>query len=261
VVSEGKDPDTLLRDQGPAAVRKLVEKPMTALEYMLAQLETRHPASEEAFWDEAALILAQGKRHQEVVGLVDQLVPKYPFTKDRTLARLNIERLIRSARAKLPGAPRSARAPSASTSKERMIGAEATVIKAVLRQELRDQAVDVCREPDLFVTASGTRLAQAVVEELGQDVPTGPVSSWLPNVRSDDLRDALWKLEAEVLPNRDLQKVERESFEAAIERLRAQREDRKRHGVQVDPSDKDAVLEMQRRLRSAKGADTIAPPD
>ncbi|MBS1712831.1 MAG: DNA primase [Armatimonadetes bacterium] len=261
VVSAGKDPDTLLRDQGAAAVRKLVEKPMTALEYLLAQLEARHPATGEAFWDEAAGILAQGKRHQEVVGLVDMLVPKYPFTKDRTLARLNIERSIRAARVRNRNAATPARASVSSSVRERMVGSEATVIKAVLRQELRNQAVDACREPDLFVTAAGTRLAQAVVEELGGAVPAGPVSSWLPNVRSDELRDALWGLEAEVLPNRDLQRVEQESFEAAVVRLRTQREDRKRHGLQVDLSDKDAVLELQRRLRSAKGADTIAPPD
>ena len=261
VVAHGKDPDTLLRDQGPAAVRKLVERPMTALEYLLTQLESRHPSSDDAFWEEAAQILAQGKRHQEVVGLIDSLVPKYPFTKDRTIARLSIERLVRSARARRGRDDEPGRARVAPKIQGRLLGAEAAIVKAVLVSELRAQAVEVCREPDLFVTDSGARLAQAIVEELGGSVPVGPVNSWLPDVQSHELRDALWRLETEVLPNRDLQRVERETFEAAVASLRSRHEDRERHGVHVELEDKDAVLELQRRLRAAKGADSIAPLD
>lgn len=255
-VPEGKDPDTLLRQQGPESVRAIVEKPMTEAGYLLAQLESRVPASSDEFWDGAAAILAKSKKHQEIVGLIDALVPKYPQTRDRTVARLSIERMVKTARAKLRrGQPaRAVVEPTRTKRIPSLKSYEAVVLKALLIPELRREAWQTCGRNELFVSAAGRELAGSVAKEFPESPPEGLGSKWVAHVSLEGLRDVLLDLEREVLPNRELLKVERESFEGAVQRMEAAYAERQRHeqiGRPIaDPQERNALFE---KLKKAHG--------
>ncbi|MBS1724184.1 MAG: DNA primase [Armatimonadetes bacterium] len=259
LVPQGKDPDTLLRQQGAEAVRKMVEAPLSESAYLLAQLESRVSIDKEEFWDEAAKILARNKKHHEIVGLVDLLAPRYPFTKDQSVARREIERSVRAERSKLRGGGSSSKVQHA-LRRTGLKGAEAAIIKAILIPELRTEAVAACKESDLFVSAIGRQLAQAVAEEFAQKVPTGAPSTWLPNVHSEELRETLMDLEREVLPHRDLLPLERQTFDEAVARLEGELEERKLDGMRAEALvDLDANRALLERLRAAKGVGPEPP--
>lgn len=255
LVPDGKDPDTLLNQHGAEAVRSIVERPLSEAGYLIAQLEARTPASTEQFWDEAAAILAKSKKHQEIVGLVDSLVPKFPYSKDRTVARLSIERMVKAARAKnRPN--RQGRAPVdvGRSTRLDLKGFEAVVIKALLVPELRKEAWAVCQRGELFVSSVGRDIANAVATEFSDAPPDGQGSKWVAQISLDLLRDVLLQMEQEVLPNRESHLVDRDSFHGAVSRMEAALAERQRHeqisaGVS-DPAARNAVFE---RLKQAHG--------
>jgi len=75
----------------------MIEQPLTESAYLLAQLETRVPATSEEFWDQAAEVLAKAKKHDEVIMGATAIRDVYPdyvetgsvyeFLKDAYLAK------------------------------------------------------------------------------------------------------------------------------------------------------------------------------
>lgn len=59
-VPEGKDPDTLLKSAGPAAVRKAATAGLTPLEYRIHAIEKEHSSDSEEFWSMAVAAIAGG---------------------------------------------------------------------------------------------------------------------------------------------------------------------------------------------------------
>lgn len=260
LVPSGKDPDTLLREQGAEAVRRMVEQPLTEAAYLIAQLESRVPATEDEFWDGAVEILAKAKKHQEIVGLIDALAPRFPYTKDQSVARLQIERMIKAVRAKNRNP--AGRRPAHSAGRDMrndLKGFEAAVLKALLVPELKDEAWAVCKRSELFVTGMGRKLAESVVKEFPNGIPSEKTSTWLPKVTEPELRDALMESGREILPRRDLLVLERETFLGSIERMEALLEERSRGELKGQAAnDMDARKALLERLKKAKGGDSLA---
>ncbi len=252
-VPSGKDPDTLMREQGPEAVRRAVERPLSETDYLLEQLRRRKSLGSEEFWEEAAGILARGKKHTDVVGAVDRLAAQYPFTKDQTVARLEIERMVAAARRNKPQEGTPARS-QAGARRLALQGAEATVFKALLVPELAESAWSACRRSELFVTTIGVKAAEAVASEFPEGPPNGPPSNWLPGLDSEGLKDVLLRLEQEVLPHRDLVPVERTTLEDAIRQLEQRLATRERTSLKDQALvDEEARKTLYERLKQAKG--------
>lgn len=226
LVPEGKDPDTLLRAQGPEAVRRTVENPVTEAEYALNQLEARYSVESDEFWDAAYQVLAKVKRHQDAVRLIDVLAPRFPATRDQKVARVAIEQSVRAIRRQARSGSGANQAPARRSAVSFLRAAEAAVIKALLVPELRQRAIGVCQRPDLFESKAGADLAKVVAEEFAAGAPTGPPATWLPAIASEDLKSALMDLEVELLPNRERWVITEESFEGAVARLEASAEGR-----------------------------------
>lgn len=260
LVPEGKDPDTLLRQHGAEAVRTMVESPLSETGYLVARLELRQSPSSDAFWDEAAEILAKAKRHQDVVGTIDQLAPKYPYTSDRREARLAIERMVKAIRARDRKGGASAKAQQA-LPKRRLKGYEAAVIKALLVPELTQEAWAVCKRPELFVTAAGKSMAEALSEQFPDGLPSTAVVTWLPQMEKTDLRDMLVELSSEMhvlLRDREALLLQKAVFQSAVEKLVELHEDRERDKLRASAkmSAEDAQ-KLMAELKKAKGGTTF----
>jgi len=257
LIPSGKDPDTLLREQGAEAVRRMVEKPLTEAAYLIAQLESRIPATQDEFWDGAVEILAKAKKHQEIVGLIDSLVPRFPYTQDQSVARLQIERMIRAVRVRLRRGEntRTVTAPGRDMRND-LKGFEAAVFKALLVPELRKEAWATCNRIELFVTGAGRKLAESVIREFPDGIPDDKASTWLPKVIEPELRDQLLESGREVLPRRDLVLIERETFLGSVERMEALLEQRSRGDLKSQAKgDMEARKTLLDRLKKAKGGD------
>ncbi|MBL8065291.1 MAG: DNA primase [Chthonomonadaceae bacterium] len=254
LVSSGKDPDTLLREHGPEAVRHSVDNPLSLTAYLLKQLETRKDPGEEEFWDEAAEIIAKAKKHQDVVGIIDALTSKFPFTQDRSVARLSIERMVKAVRARMrKGQPRPEKAPITGI-RPGLKGFEQAVFKALLLLDLRDEALQTCRRNQLFVTHDGRRFAEVMSRAFPDGFGRRATREWVPDVPDNDLKSLLEGFELEVLPNRALVLIGQDAFHGAVQRMVDLEEERTRIDLKTSASsDLDARHALLDRIKKAKG--------
>lgn len=250
LVPEGKDPDTMLRNVGPEAVRKAAETGVTPLEYKIESLRNQFPLEQDQFWTAAVQVLAKEPSELERARIIEDLAPKYPRIRDKTAAREALRKMVAqgaspTAAVRVP--PRSADSPGASGQEmaRSLHSTEASFFRGLFDEKLRAELWPLLHEEDLFLTKTGTRLAQELRAPFPLHPPEGPTSVWIAQIESQKARLILASIEADVRLGPALQEVR-----DAVERMRLKQNERrvadlKRAGITAN----EELAEIQARLK------------
>ena len=281
LLPEGGDPDTLLAEQGPEAVRAAVDKGIEPFDFLLQQIERRLGPDQQEYWDEVASALATLPSHLEVERRLMPLAQAYPFMRDPDRAARALRGMVRKAAKDRKSDPeRRYREPEAAQPKEIVLPPlmEADAFQALADPDTRQVAWEICRDSTLFVSGPAVRLSAAVSLAWPQSAPEGEPAEFLADVEAAEDRAALSTLFMSVRSDRDKRPIGglEDTYEAprTVEKLMALRRRlvtrREEIALQAaigkdDMSDADLML-LDSRLKELKGAKaqeggTAAPAD
>jgi len=203
LLPKGDDPDSLLRQKGPAAVSDAVAKGLPPIDFKIRRLEEKLDPSDERFWQEALEILADAPNELELDRQLVRLAPKYPNLTDAIQAQKALKRTvgnIRRARAFDPEASRQAARSitRARTTVKDLESAEVVVFRAFLSSKFRKEGWMFSRHGELFVTTLGKELSTAIALTFPTAAPSGEVSQWLSNIEPERLRSILADIEEDL---------------------------------------------------------------
>ncbi len=191
----GQDPDTLLKEAGPGAVQHVVQETLTPTEFLLKQLDLRLQPTDEAYWAQAAEILADCPNAMERARHIQSLAPRYPALRDPIEAGRALRVMVGRHTPKTQGRPATTLPQESARPKLGLKAAEAFVFRAFLHPTFRKDAYAIIREPDLFLTGKGVELAEHLVKIFGSDPPAGQPAEWLHRLESPDHEQLVADLE------------------------------------------------------------------
>jgi len=247
LMPEGDDPDTLLRRDGPAAVRDAVADAKSSLDFHIMLIERRLSPEQEEFWTEVVAMLASATSDLQIEAHLVRLASRYPGLRDPLAAQKALRRQVLAMRRRKSG--RRAKAPSETEQgpalKTAMSVTEQCVFYAILDSDLRPLAWRTAIDPSNFVHEEAIELATALQSE---EVPSGPASAWIHTLGSEIAKDALTNM---AMTEGPLLSVE--IIEDVVHRLKVKREERAIRNLMKGATDSDDVLrDLSSRLKSLK---------
>lgn len=190
----GQDPDTLLKEAGHAAVQHVVDEGLSPTEFQLRRLDLKLKPEDEAYWVQAAEILATCPNALERAKHIQHLAPRYPALRDPIEAGRALRAMVGRHHPRPAGRPTELPQPS-SKPKLGLKAAEALIFRAFLSDQYRREAWEVIREPDLFLTGKATALAARLKQAFGDQAPQGAAAEWLHRLESPEDEQLLTDLE------------------------------------------------------------------
>lgn len=248
----GQDPDTLLRSNGPQALKEVVDAAVSPLDFRIAVLERTVKPSDPAFWNEAYALLATAPNELEMMRHVERLAPQYPGVSDVIAARkaLRSEALRRKRAGK-----RNSLEPSlptiASVAVRSVDSAELALLHAYLSLPDREELHAYMTDPSLFTTETGRQISAAVLDAFPASAPDGPPATWLANL--GDVADVIGELNLGRVGT-----VNKRYVEDSIERLKRKRLDREHRARETADG---RLRQTQERLEKVKTPDPRDHPD
>jgi DNA primase len=249
VVPEGKDPDTLLRNVGPEAVRKAASQGLSPLEYRLNLLEKQFPPAEEEFWKHAVVAIATEPSALEREKFIANLAPSYPRTRDAIAARRALSRqveaaLINERTRAVAAVPTEYR--KAQVERTGLRPAESLIFKALLDEDLRHEAWSFLntRKP-LLLTLSAIKLADFITQSFTA-APVGKPALWLDQIENVKAQAVL-----ETLASDDQIVVTQKGFTDSVALLEQKESQREIHQLRDEGGDEqlqkihDALQKMK----------------
>lgn len=259
----GDDPDTLLKREGPHAVKRAVAGGISPLAFTLRRLEMREDPGGAPFWAEAIAALAACESPAELDRHVTDLAAKFmrgqPESSARTTLYDRIKVHRRAARQKFAPNKAVVNAVPFSTG---MNPPEAFVFQVFVSEALRTQAWEAIREPDLLWTEAAQSMASAILAAFPSAPPSGPAREWIGAIEEPEMRSRLADIEffsgyraaGKLIEDASSE----DALEGAISTLRRQREERKIGEIKVgEPSD-ERLANIMDRLKNLK-SDPIPP--
>jgi DNA primase len=193
LMPRGQDPDTLLREHGPEAVKRAVTQGVEPIDFLLKQIEARHSVESEEFWEQATGALANLTNQLEIERHLMPLAAKYPFMRDPERAARTLRQMVRKAsRSRSKPDER----PDAVTARPKRPVAmppplESAPFRALAELETRHVAWAICLDEALFITESGRRLSR-IAQRLKDQIQGFEAGQELLSAVEDDLdRDLL----------------------------------------------------------------------
>ncbi|HEY0866003.1 MAG TPA: DNA primase [Fimbriimonas sp.] len=247
----GEDPDTLLRNAGPAAVRQAVESGITPLDYQIQTLMQNQLPSQDQFWEDAVASLAAGANDLEVDKWVVRLSTMYPGLRDPLQAQRLLRRWIARVRRGLqrqPGKERPAVVLEHRPLPERLTSVEFTVFMAFCSEEFRSAGWMVARQRDLFVTDLAAQFSDAIAAAFPSAPPDGPIGSWLHQIEPETLRQSLSDLAFDF---RALNLTEQKVTDT-IERLERLQKERHLRSLKQQELSNESLRLIDQKLRDLK---------
>ena len=246
----GQDPDTLLRSAGPGAVKQAAEEGLSPTAFKLRQIELKLSPSDETFWKLVVEALAECRSDLELTRHIHELAPKYPDLRDPMEAGRALRRMVLAKRRELQSKERPEASGPALAGKPKlgMKVAEATLFRAVVSTEFREDAWVAVLDPTLFLTGRAAELAAALTGTFGASPPAGPPSDWLHRVADESMQQLLTDIEL----SRD-ERMNIQVIREVIELLTKKRDERAVQDVKSELSGDDRLKEIDRRLRRLKG--------
>lgn len=241
----GEDPDTLLTSGGPGAVQQVVTDGLSPTEFQLRRLDMKLKPEDEAYWVQAAEILAACPNALERARHIQHLAPKYPALRDPVEAGRALRSMVSKHHPKPAGRP-TLPPPSEGRPKLGLKSAEVLIFRAVLSETHRRDAWSVIKESDVFLTGKATDLAQRLCTVFGDQPPKGPAAEWLHKLDSPEAEQLLMDLEF----GRDDHLTD-EGIRDTAALLRKKKEERALQQVKQLQGD-DKLRELQERLKNLK---------
>ncbi len=261
LLPQGEDPDTMLRRDGPGALKRAIEKLLTPTEYRLELLKKRVSMEQEDFWTEAVRLIAASPTDREMEMLIMQLAPMHPQLRDAIVAQSSLRADILTTRKRLRQSTNSARpdrliadrwsSSGSASSHSQGSGptanpfspAEQVVFQSFLVAELRPAALKIMSDPDLFETKAGAALASSVCAIFSES-PAGLPSAWL-HLLETPAANLFVDLELRMDPKT----LDTASLTGAAERLKRKREKRLYQDLKGSDRDDASLMEINKRLR------------
>lgn len=244
LLPSGEDPDTLLRRDGPGALQRAIEKPLTPTAYRLELLKRRVGLEKEEFWSEAVQIIALAPSDREMELQIMTIAPLHPQLRDDLAAQASLRADVLAARrghgrAVVTPRPRGETRRSALS----LSPAERIVFLAFLMEEHRPMVYGTLREDNLLETNQGEQLAREIIAGLSESPKGGP-REWLHQIEPNT---------AQILVDLDLETraepISKVLITETLEKLRERREDRALRQLRVQPLDDQGKRDYFDRLR------------
>jgi DNA primase len=190
----GEDPDTLLKSGGPAALQEAVDGALSPLDYKLRALGQTFDSKQTDYWSAVPGILAEAESLPELDRHLTEIAPKYPWERNASKATEILRREVRAIRSRLRRGLQQERPtvlPEHHSLLGRLSSAEIVMLRAVLSEELRSVAWRFAATPDLYETALGVEVGDAMSATFPEGPPEGKSSEWLHRIEPESLRQVL----------------------------------------------------------------------
>lgn len=242
--AEGEDPDSMLRKAGVPALLAVIDRAVHPLQFRMDALRARADTADDAFWDEAATLLANEPHRTQVEKLLSELALHFPGTRDPDRARAAIMDMMRERRRRHAVDRSRPSLPKQSP----MSGPEKCVLRALLDPVHTAEAWEACQRGERFVAAAAIRVVGALVAEFSEaDRPTPPTAAWLSRLPSE-VADELAALESTELPP-----VTAVELSDALKALDRAVEDRERRRTALELEGEEELRQLTARIRSKQG--------
>ena len=251
LLPQGEDPDTMVRSGSPASLLQAVQNTLSPTSYRIELLRRQMPMSDERFWPEAMMIIANSPTRREAERQIVLLSAFHPDFKDPLVAQGSMLKEVWELRGGRdwtvrPGGGRKPVSTSKQAPENRPSSSESVLFLAFLSEEFRPQAFATLRERDLFETKTGAEAATALTQAFSEP-PTGPAASWLHNLPAETVT-----ILADVEFSSNLTRLNREFVAETIENLRKIREKRELRFAKGQPMDEKGKQDYLDRLKKLK---------
>lgn len=249
-MSEGDDPDTLLRGKGAKAVQAAVENALSPMAFEFEMLVKSGNPEDEAFWPQAVNLLVSAPNSMEFEKYLMKLTPLYPGLRDPIAAQRALRKEVAQVkRSQTPGREfvRRSTPVRQGTPAVALQGDERTILCAAMHPHLQPKVWPHLANPDLF-TVGELREAAAALTAAFPDAPKLPPSAWIsdlpPNVQAtlDRMTDSFWFDASSVAEVDD-----------AISKLLTKADHRSNTRPASDDADDQAKMAYLQRLKKQKG--------
>ncbi len=189
----GEDPDTLLRNAGPAAVQQAVETGLRPLDYKIQKIKASLSPDQEEFWSAVKEALATATNDMEEERYIAELAALYPGATDIVRMQRALKddvRKIRRNRKASRTDDEVAPSPSQTLTRAELHVSEIAILRGLLEPGMRQLAWNVCGEQNLFVTETGRLVAYAVTKAFPTGPPVEKPAVWVPRIEPESVRDA-----------------------------------------------------------------------
>lgn len=189
LLPKGKDPDTLLKEAGPAAVQEAARGGLTPTEFRLLQLERSVDPQSDEFWNSVVDILAETISLAEAERHFAHLRAKY--LDGRPLVEDQLRMRVRAAqRGKSRGAKEQPKVASLSFVRLDVLPAEAVILKALMENLLRHEAYRSIAE-GAMESPIATQFQADLLQAFPDGPPAGRPVEWLNELPTEAARDLL----------------------------------------------------------------------
>lgn len=193
----GEDPDTLLKEAGPAAVRKAAEQGISRLQFQLLRLESQLDTKSPEFWREAIQALAACETPSLVESEVVRMAGTYlPGGREGNV--ISLLEQVRNARKKLAqgqkGHVTERVQANPAQNMASLLPAERIIFLGILSPEYRTATWKLAA-PERMISQTAIAICEALATAFGQDAPSGPASIWLQSIQDESSRQALIDVE------------------------------------------------------------------
>ena len=246
-LSEGEDPDTLLRHTGAAAVQAAVAKAVPVLDFRAVLLRKRHNPTEPDYWNHVAHVLAKAPNDLEFLRLAPSFAAEYPGTRDKEAAVRALRKMAAEARRGQRVSEPEARSERGGGRRQtlRLSGPEVALFGALADPRFHALARTKLADPANRSTEDGHRLADALTVVFATHTDSDP-RIWVSEIDDADLRDAL----SELLSNAGLSS--QDAIEEACARLRHQGATRQAKALAETAQDDDDLRKLTEHMRRIK---------
>ncbi len=250
LMPQGEDPDTLLRNAGPAAVQQSVETGLSPMDYKMQALFLNGDAAAPEFWTKAISILAESPTEMELDRHLIHLAGLYPGITDVIQAQKSLRREVnkirRSSNSKVEVRTQKEFDPRQLQSK--LSSAEIVVFRAFLSQEFRVSGWMFTRARDLFSSPTAISISDAISSVFPMGAPDGVPALWLHRIEQEEIRQLL----ADLLQDMRADNLTEQYISDTVERLRQQQQKRKLAEIRKGGLDTAKRQEYLLKLREQK---------
>jgi DNA primase len=194
LMPQGEDPDTLLKNGGPAALQEAVEQALAPIDYKLQALDKRLNIKQDEYWNEVVSIIAEADTRVELDRHLAEIAPKYPWERNAVKATERLKQGVNQVRSRLRRGLQQERPtvlPEHHSIRGVLSSAEIVMLRACLGEELREKAWRFALTFDLYETELGTEISKSLYLAFAGAPPPGPSSAWLHLVEPEHLRQVL----------------------------------------------------------------------
>ncbi|MEZ0326234.1 MAG: DNA primase [Fimbriimonas sp.] len=248
LMAQGEDPDTLLKNGGPAALQEAVDGALSPIDYKLKALAQRHDVRDNDYWIGAIKIIAESESRPEVDRHLNEIAHKYPWERNATKALAQLAREVNAVRSRLRRGLQQERPtilPEHHSVKGALSSAEIVMLQGCLTEDLRDITWRFACTSDLYETTTGERIGEALRNAFPDAPPKGRSSDWLHHLEPEELRQTLSDLTMDFRS----ENLTQERLIDAIQKLKNARDQRETEALRRSGA---SAQELFERLRQRK---------